>query len=66
MKSGSPGVLSYFHWIAENLAKGSVVAADSKLIGVGPYNERRKFFEEKGIEYNLHNENLVDLVWGEE
>ena len=63
MKLGHPQTPRVQQWLADNLQKGAVVGADSKLALVASYNMRKNFLEEKGITFAIKDENLVDIVW---
>ncbi|XP_037029455.1 xaa-Pro aminopeptidase ApepP-like [Bradysia coprophila] len=62
-KAGNVGVETYQDWLTHNLATGSVVGIDPKLIDSSSYLALSMYLSAAGYTLKSVDKNLVDLVW---
>lgn len=60
---GNVGVETYQDWLTRNLATGSVVGIDPKLIDSSSYLALSMYLSAAGYTLKSVDKNLVDLVW---
>lgn len=64
MKMSTPGFPAVAEWLAENLAEGSVLGMDLRLISADNYRKMVRKFEPLGIEIR-GDLDLAGLIWNE-
>ena len=66
MKSGEPGVPTMKQWLSKNLPENAIIGADPDLLSFSVWTELEEFLSESGKKIVAIDDNLVDLVWGQE